>query len=1173
MEEYVVAQNDDFGGAPTLSLPNEGATSGLRLNNDTATASFVYKFKFTPNAGGDTALAVRSSSWGAYFFLFRGKTLMYNLNGGYVTVGEVFTDGAQLVEVGAIDIKDSNLTWFFLKVDGEIKMSATASDVPDVKGISVWGDQTAKLEQVSFYEESELEEYVVEQNDDFGAATTLSWPNEGATNGLVLNNDLPTASFVYKFNFTPNSGGQTALALRSSYYGDYHFLFQGKTLKYNLNGGYVTVGEVFTAGAQVVEVGVIDIKDSNLTWFYLKIDGQWIVSETASDVPDVKGISAWGESAIFEQYSYSITFKGIETREVIVGEAIGVLPDIGVSAVWKDTNGNIITADTVPTSDLYLTADTKLQFIIKDTEGNDIVIDYTVGEEIEYDAYGELTKDSTTFIGYLVGETLYKDLSDAIVESEKTGKEIIAKTITVGIIDGASIRLSATNASIRFTSAISIADSEKVLDFGILLTTEDVRQTLSEFTIAGLSGVDSSLYYNYNKNSGNLRYVENKDYANQYVYSLVLEKVSKANYGVKYTARAYVLVEYADGTQAYVYSEFDKENHVRSMYDVASAAIVDNAAGYTDTQKNIIQKYIDGVIDLNGYLELQGRERNYTVSVSDIDANGDYTVTVTPKNGFDITGIGAIYVEGVKMAVKEANASAGTFKISESDIRANVLAAFEQSMTEKNDITALQISAYSGPSLGVKQISANEMVAGGYVATYDDLKTYMEAGFDAWYVEASCLASVTGYTAKGATYHGDTPTYDVYRALDLAAQYANETGKPCPVYINIPHLTGMVMTEAYAGTTWIKLIYDIFTNYNDGITTAANSPVNGINQLGGFMLHDEPTLANYDAFAAVFNEIAYNCGAIAAGYDFNCALLPTYAGSDSIGSSYATYVNKYATLMQDTRISFDNYPFYYVSKNGIFTNSSENLMEDSWYLDMQAVRANANGKGTCIQSFTAGAQESGWITKTTKYRYIDKEAEISMQVYTALAYGFTNLDYFVYWDTMARAMHEANGNTGQVFQKTPIMWNDASDWSKGHYQSDYYDWIKNTNAEAKSLFEILSKFTSTGVQLIDGSTSGSNDFGSATTTNTTNAIAVSATYDMVVGGFTADGYNGYLAVNVDFPDDSGTRTNTATFTVGTQYSKAIVYVDGVATVERVAKDGTLNLNIGCGEGVFIIPLA
>ena len=68
-----------------------------------------------------------------------------------------------------------------------------------------------------------------------------------------------------------------------------------------------------------------------------------------------------------------------------------------------------------------------------------------------------------------------------------------------------------------------------------------------------------------------------------------------------------------------------------------------------------------GVIDLNGYLELQGRERNYTVSVSDLDANGDYTVTVTPKNGFDITGIGAIYVEGVKMAVSEVDNGQHTY--------------------------------------------------------------------------------------------------------------------------------------------------------------------------------------------------------------------------------------------------------------------------------------------------------------------------------------------------------------------------------------------------------------------------------------------------------------------------------------------------------------------------------
>ncbi|MBR2321475.1 MAG: hypothetical protein IKA57_05000, partial [Clostridia bacterium] len=140
----------------------------------------------------------------------------------------------------------------------------------------------------------EYEDYVVAQNDDFGGATTLSWGGD-ATSGLTLNNDLPTASFVYKFSYTPNGGGQTALALRSSYWGDYHFVFKGKTLQYNLKAGYVAVGEVFTDGPQLVEVGAIEIKDSDLTWFFLKVNGEEKMSATAANVPNVKGISAWGD--------------------------------------------------------------------------------------------------------------------------------------------------------------------------------------------------------------------------------------------------------------------------------------------------------------------------------------------------------------------------------------------------------------------------------------------------------------------------------------------------------------------------------------------------------------------------------------------------------------------------------------------------------------------------------------------------------------------------------------------------------------------------------------------------------------------------------------------------------------------------------------------------------------
>ena len=1237
-EEYQVIQNDDLGLPATYTVPSADATNGVGFTNELTTASFVYKFNYTPASANNANMYLRSSYWGSWMFAFRQTDFHYGFEGNTPNAsGEVFTVGnTHTVELGVIDIKDSDNTWVFVKVDGVEVVSTITATTQTAKNISFYGNTASTISQYSYevsfngeakevlagqaigelpeapeqegeifvswtdqngntvtentvptsdltltanyqinFEDSKYADYVSVQNDDMGMSNPQETTGDGAAfayTPIASGNNSVVYTYTYA-NSIPT--GTHAVVLQGNNWtgNGYAFFIQSTQIIIGAEdtGNKKSVSVTYGIGDKI-ELGAINYANETKVHLYVKINDVLIGEDVVASRDTVAGIFTWN-AAYVAQYSWNVTFTGVETREVLVGQAIGVLPDLGVNAVWTDQNGNEVTIDTVPTCDIVATTDAKLQYVIKDESGNDIVIECTVGQPVEYDGYEIWTQETKTFIGYLVGDALYQDLNEAITASEETGKDVVIKTVTLGILDGASIRLGGSP-SIRFTATVGIADSEyaKVLDFGILMTTDEVRKTLSDFTIAGLSGADSSLYYNYNKNSGNLRYVENEDYANQYLYSLVLEKVSKSHYGVKYTARAYVLVEYVDGTQAYVYGEFDAENHIRSMYDVASAAIADEVAGYTDTQKTVIQKYIDGIIDLNAYLELQGRERNYTVSVSDIDVNGYYTVSVTPNNGFDITGIGAIYVEGVKVAVSSADVSAGTFKISESEMSANVLAAFENAMAEKEDLRALQISAYSGPSLGVKQTTADTTVAGGYVTTYEDLKTYMAAGFDAWYVDVSCLSALTGYTAQGTTYQGDTPTYDVYRALDLAAQYANETGKPCPVYINIPHLTDMVMDEVESGKTWIRLIYDIFTNYNDGLTTASNSPVNGINQIGGFMLHDEPTLADYDAFAAAYNEIAYTCGAIEAGYDFSCALLQTYAGTDKIGDSYSTYVNKYATLMQDTGISFDNYPFYYVSEDGLFSSSSENLMEDSWYSDMQAVRANENGTGTCIQSYTAGAQESGWLTKTTKYKNIDKEAEISMQVYTALAYGFTELDYFVYWDTMNREMKETAGETGEVFQKTPIMWNDEDDWSKGHYQSEYYGWIKNTNAEAKGVFEVLRKFTSTGVQLLSGTNETSDTFGGASSTNTINAANVSADFDVVVGGFkTVDGMNGYLAVSVDPPDNENDGVTTVFDFDG--FTKAIVYVDGEAKVMRIAKDGTLSLKIGCGEGVFIVPIA
>ena len=313
------------------------------------TGSFVWKYTYTCT-DASTGFYIYPLSGGAW----NGAQFLDYHSCGF-EAGKTYD-----VEFGSIKVKNNTNYYVYIKVDGVFKMG-TYRDESQRKGNDLYfyitggaGMATSQKPEVTY----EYEDYVVVQNDDFGGAPTLSWGGD-ATNGLTLSNELPTASFVYKFHYTPGSG-DTALALRSSYWGSYHFLFRGKTLMYNLNAGYVTVGEVFADGAQLVEVGAIEIKNSDLTWFFLKVNGEEKMSATAANVPDVKSISAWGdEMAVFAQYSYDVSFNG-EVKEIIAGQAIGTLPEAPANENellgWFDQDGNKVTAETVVTKDLTVTA-------------------------------------------------------------------------------------------------------------------------------------------------------------------------------------------------------------------------------------------------------------------------------------------------------------------------------------------------------------------------------------------------------------------------------------------------------------------------------------------------------------------------------------------------------------------------------------------------------------------------------------------------------------------------------------------------------------------------------------------------------------------------------------------------------------------------------------------------
>ena len=72
--------------------------------------------------------------------------------------------------------------------------------------------------------------------------------------------------------------------------------------------------------------------------------------------------------------------------------------------------------------------------------------------------------------------------------------------------------------------------------------------------------------------------------------------VRATNFNRDYAARAYVCVNYADGTTDYAYGEFQEENHVRNIYEVATAAYKTGEG--TDTQRSVLVAYANRIVDV-----------------------------------------------------------------------------------------------------------------------------------------------------------------------------------------------------------------------------------------------------------------------------------------------------------------------------------------------------------------------------------------------------------------------------------------------------------------------------------------------------------------------------------------------------------------------------------------------
>lgn len=179
-----------------------------------------------------------------------------------------------------------------------------------------------------------------------------------------------------------------------------------------------------------------------------------------------------------------------------------------------------------------------------------------------------------------------------------TNLDIEVNKTPTALTAGASVRIAdvKNGGGIRFESKVntdlynSLKNTEGVtVSLGTIIVPEEYRAgkdiTFDNFKTAPQGGTNEA------KNlCVDITQTKWQDEANG-IYTAALINLKEANYTKQFAARGYMKVTYADGTEEYFYSDFDADGNVRSIQAVASAALADTSATYTEAQKAILKVF------------------------------------------------------------------------------------------------------------------------------------------------------------------------------------------------------------------------------------------------------------------------------------------------------------------------------------------------------------------------------------------------------------------------------------------------------------------------------------------------------------------------------------------------------------------------------------------------------
>ena len=933
---------------------------------------------------------------------------------------------------------------------------------------------------------------------------------------------------------------------------------------------------------------------------YLTTDKPYTLSANQALTVNVDGsdVSVWLN---VEEVPFISMGSGIAMAEHIVVIPAGtVLGDSVLGAdftFYTHADGSVDLEDPTVDEPVY----PMVNLTVKDENGQTVmsrsVAWYTDSIALVEQELKASVADGKVLLGYASGDALYASVSNIAVAEGNT-LDITLKTLELAVHSEIRHGESMADSGLRFVA--SLGQTEYIPK--VLL----ISDALDTLTVANAQWKIGNPYH-----TAQNPFIEITAMDGTVCYSIALTNIPVADYNKTYYACAGVLVEYADIGQNYVYTD-------------AVASTVNEAAENNWLNTDVKTQYVNGVMVLDADANLIGN-RSYTVSVSN-DTNGDYVIAYTGGS----VKVSALTIEGLRFTAEDGV----VFGDGTITVPSGLFAAAKLGQELTNSDESMDIGAYFGPSVGTNRYTesngsvTDKSVKRTHDQVYADVEDYFNAGFNIWMAE--------DWTYGGTKYSANDAFSVLDLAAEYCIKNGL-TNADIKVLVSDGFINGLLDgTDMNNGDRNSVEQYAAIAANNVNALINYIPVVNGVpvgaeyNCFAGYLLRDEPYYEHMEYYAPWFSFLAADAdqtvtvsawntsgeqvsgevaclGLLDKGYTLYFSLLGMGASKKSIvpGSTsadpcseaeYIAYVNQFVENINATVwnhenmvLAFDNYGLYTEASTS-FASSAINYTEKmsaNWQQNYALFADIIESKGgnatfaTALRSDGMVRKSLGgfWSSKTWKeFQAFDSSwgAEaISMQAYTALAHGYSYINYYTYWEPGNQA------HSGETYTDACVMWDDNMNPVK---QNMYY-WVQSANTEVRQLEKLIANFSYVDTAAIAAGGSfytgtgnvGGTDMGGLWTASQlaeNSALAsVSASADTTAGYFSkADGqFNDmFILVNMSHPNQATSDTVSMTFDAG--YSCVIVYLDGVASVYQL-NNGQCSVTLPSGEGAVVIPVA